>query len=395
LQKYGGRLTLAALHSTLSYILAAGLGVLIAYFMSRAPELRALRLSQFIFIPCAMVALVYFLPDSGGAPGLGDIGAFMGFLVVLGFLVILLSPNIAHLCGAGLFRFLDPQDWTCAEEEIALRPIRKLIDKDHFHQALSDLEKILKTHRPTYEALLLKAKLLHQCGRIDDTAAALLSLIALCQTIPQQLTVMELLASLDEYRREPPAPPAPGIRRVKIHHELVLFQMSAEPPAPHKEIPPGAYDVEEVLHHDRRWLKLAGEDWGNAGMCWEAILDPRQTAAAPQKFGFVRRIARAHEAISHAVKGKPFMRQQAEAQRLFKEASQWIRQDDWPRALPLLQQASACDPDRYEIAYRLVQAARRTGGNDAAARIAAQVLEQSQWTESEEQMIRELMRPAD
>ena len=36
-----------------------------------------------------------------------------------------------------------------------------------YYQALGDLDALLKKHKPTYEALLLHAKLLHHFGRLD------------------------------------------------------------------------------------------------------------------------------------------------------------------------------------------------------------------------------------
>src|ERR1039457_1588182 len=125
------------MHSTVAYVLAAAAGVLIAHFISRAPELRTMRLSQLIFVPVAMVLAVYFLPDGSGSSAGGDIPNFVCFLGIVGFLIILLVPNLAYHCGAGLSNFLDPHDWTQAEEEIALRPIRRLIDKDEFTPALA------------------------------------------------------------------------------------------------------------------------------------------------------------------------------------------------------------------------------------------------------------------
>jgi len=380
------------MHSTLSYLFAAGAGVVIAHFISRAPELRTMRLSQLIFIPVAMVLGVYFLPVGSGSSGTGGLGEFVCFLGVVGFLILLLAPNIAWLCGASLSNFLDPQDWTCAEEEIALRPIRRLIDKDQYAQALADLEEILKKHKPTYEALLIKAKLLHHFGSVDETVATLLSLIELSQTTAQQLAVMELLAFLEGHYQAAPKPIAAGSRRIEIRHELILFQMAGETAPLHKEIPAGAYEVEETMHRYRRWLKLAGEDWGNAEMCWEAVLAGGRPSAAPPKKGFFWRIARMHQAVTTAIRRKPRLQRQAEARKLFQEASQFIRRDDWQKALPLLQEASACDPDHYEIAYRWVQAVRHTAGDSATDQTVSRVLKQGRWTEHEEQMLRQLKR---
>jgi malonyl CoA-acyl carrier protein transacylase len=99
-----------------------------------------------------------------------------------------------------------------------------------------------------------------------------------------------------------------------------------------------------------------------------------------------------HQAITIAIKRKPRRQRQAEAKRLFQEASQFIRREEWQKALPLLQEASVCDPDHYEIAYRWVQAVRHTASDDATEQAVRQVLRQSRWTGHEEQMLRQLQR---
>jgi len=378
------------MHSPLAYIIAAGAGLLVAHWISRAPELRTMRLSQLIFIPAGFVVCLYLSSPTAG------VGEFMGFMVVLGFLILLMIPNIAYLFGASFSNFLDPQDWTSLEEEIALRPIQRLIDKDQFNQALADLDELLKTHKPTYEALLIKAKLLYNLGSVDETVATLLSLIPMSHTTAQQLAVMELLAVLEGQHQEPPKPIVAGTRHIEIHHDLVLFPIDNDgvgnvSPA-HKEIPPGAYKVQIIMHRNHRWLKLAGENWGNAEMCWQAVVADR-AAPVTQKNGLLRRIARTHEAITSALKRKPRRQRKAEARQLFQEAAQHIRRNDWRRAAPLLQEASACDPDHFEIAYRWAQAVRFTSIGDETEQTVAQVLRQSRWTEHEEQMIRELYRP--
>jgi hypothetical protein len=380
------------MHSVLSYIVAAGVGVLIAHFISRAPEWRSMRLSQLVFVPAAMVLCVYFLPEQGAATS-ADMGSFVCFLACVGFLILLLAPNIAHHFGAGLSNFLDNYDWTPTEEEIALRPVKRLIDKDNYRQAIAELDELLKKHKPTYEAVLLKAKLLHHIGRVDETETALLDLIALSNSTEQQLAVMDNLALLEEHHQAPENPPAAGARRIEIHHELVLFQTDGDSRAAYKELPPGTYEVEELMHRNRRWLKLAGDNWGNAAMCWEAILSSRLPPARPPKKGPFQLIARMHQSISAALKGKPRRQLQADAQQLFKEANQFIRCDDWHKALPLLQKASAGDPDRYEFAYRWAQAVRYTANDAVTAKIVGRILQQSRWTEDEEHMLEQLKRP--
>jgi tetratricopeptide (TPR) repeat protein len=379
------------MQSILAYVLAAVAGVVIAHFISRAPELRFMRLSQLILVPACFVAGVYCSSEVGGLMG------FVFFIAVLGVLVLLLAPNLAHLFGSGLSNLLDPQDWTPTEEEIALRPIQRLIDKDQFHPALAELDELLKTHKPTYEALLLKAKLLNHLGGWDEAVTTLLSLIGLSHSTPQQLAVMDYLAGLEQHRPEPPGPVATGTRRIQIRHELVLLQTDAtEGEAPlHKAIPPGTYKVERILHRNRRWLKLAEENWGNAEMCWEAIVASDRPAGAPAKSGLFWRIAQMHGAVTNALKSKriPRRHMQAAAQKLYHEANECIRRDNWPQALPLLQKASEYDPDRYEIAYRWVQAVRQTASDAATAQVVSQVLKQSLWTESEQYMLQELKKP--
>jgi thioredoxin-like negative regulator of GroEL len=372
-------------------IIAAGAGALIAWLLTRAPELRGWRLSQMILVAGGFATASWLLRQTRGEP---DMGAGIVLIVIIVLTAFLLAPNIAFYCGVGLSNFLDPLDWTPAEEKIALRPIRRLIDNDQFYQAVGDLEALLEKHQPTYEALILHAKLLHHFGRLDATAAALLRAIQLSHTAEQQLTVMELLAALEDRLPAAPKPAAPGTRRINIRHELALFPPGAADRLQQRFIPPGDYEVEEMIHGREVWLKLAGEDWGNAKACWEAVLEIPAPAAAPSRKGIFWQIGRMHQAISVALKGKPRHQRQAEADRLLKEANQFIRREDWPAALPLLQKALTCDPHRYEIAYRWVQAVRQTGDPAAAARAINKVLAQSQWSATEQEMLRQLQHQA-
>jgi tetratricopeptide (TPR) repeat protein len=360
------------------YPVVAGFGVLIAYLITRPDELRSMRLSQFILIPLAMILCVA-----------GNKASVVG----IAFLAFLVSPNVTFFLGVGLSNFLDPMDWTPLEEEIALRPIRLLIDRGNYREALAALEELLKKHKPTYEAILLKAKLLHHIGRVDETVAVLPGLIALSNGPAQQLSVMELLDFLEKDHQDPPQPAVPGTRRVEIDHELVLFQLSDDDSKRHKEIPPGTYNIEETIHRNRRWLKLAGEDWGNAEVWWDALLASNRPPAPTPKKGLLWQIARMQQSLTIAIKGKPRQQLKAESQQLFHEAKQFIRQDDWQKAVPLLQKASAADPDRYEIAYRWMLAVRHTANDDVTARAVDQVLQQSQWSKDEQEMLNQVKRP--
>jgi thioredoxin-like negative regulator of GroEL len=309
-------------------------------------------------------------------------------------LVYLLATNLGGIGATSLTNFLDRPDWTPASEEIALRPILRLIDEIRERQALAELEELLAKHQPTYEALLLKAKLLYHVGGGADTAAALLQLIELSKTTQQQLAVMDLLAQLEDLQPPETKPLAPGTRRLSLHHELILFPPDAKDRSLHKTIPAGDYEVGEIPHGNRRWLKLAAEDWGNAQICWEAVQQTRPPAAPPQTGGVFASAARMSERMVRAIKGKPRIHSRAEAQRLLKEANQFIRREDWPLALPVLQKASACDPDCYEIAFRWAQAVRRTPDDATTTQVVDDILRQSRWTDSERQMILQLKRSA-
>lgn len=365
----------------------AGAGVLIAWFLNRVPELQNGRLSQLVLVPGAMVLALWILGQSDGRP---DTVSGVAVILIIVCTAFMLAPSIAFNLGIGLSNFLDPMDWTPAEEELALRPVRRLIDREQYYQALGDLDALLKTHKPTYEALLLHAKLLHHFGRIEDTAACLLQSIQLSHTTAQQLTVMQLLAAIEDRHSSPPQAMARGTRRLRTQHELILFQPHAADRSVHKTIPPAEYEVEETIHRRHRWLKLAAENWGNAETCWEAVREIHRPAPAPSKKGFFWQITRLHQTITLALKGKPRLHAQADADKLLKEANQFIRQEDWQAALPLLQKATAGDPHRYEIVYRWVQAVRHTADDRATRQAVKKALAQEHWSATEQQMLQQL-----
>jgi thioredoxin-like negative regulator of GroEL len=389
-----------------SYIIAFVAGVAIAWFLTQAPELRTWRLFQLVLLPAIFLMMVA-LCQGGGQPNMAG-GVAMVLLIV--FVAFLLAPNIAYHCGVGVSNFLDPMDWTPVEE-IALRPIRRLIDKDRFYEALGDLETLLKKHKPTHEALLMYAKLLHHMGRIEDTSSALLKSLPLAHTADQQLVITQLLAEL-------PAPPPAGLtasqtpRHFSIAHELIVFPPAAVRPVLRplrrspseggsfseggnpqwKLLPPGEYEVRESILDGRLWFVLVGEDWGNTAACWKAVHHADEPVPPPPKKGFLQSVARAHQAVFTAIKGRPRHHQQADANKLFKEAVQFIRREDWRSAQSLLEKANAGDPHRYEIAYRWVQAVRQNSGRPAATAALKKVLEQAQWSENEREMLQQAVQ---
>jgi tetratricopeptide (TPR) repeat protein len=215
-------------------------------------------------------------------------------------------------------------------------------------------------------------------------------MIRLSRTPEQQLAVMELLAGLEAQQRGAAELTVPGTRQRRISHELVLFQAGAADRSVHKPIPAGEYQVDEILVGRQRWLVLKGESWGNVEAYWEAVQEMSAATRAAAKRGLLSQIVRLQESVVLTIKGKPWRRRKEEARLLHKEANQLIRQGDWGAALPFLQKAAAEDPDNYEIAYRLVQAARLVGASANPAAILSKVLNQSRWTEDQKQMLKQL-----
>lgn len=377
------------MHGIVSYIVAALLGLAAAYILTRPPELQTMRLSQFIFLPLAFLAANAVMPRSGDDQQT-VMQCLVEFTLIMVFLAILVAPNIAFFCGAGLTNFLDPMDWTPDEEEIALRPIVRLIDSGRYEEAFDELEALFKTHKPTFEALHLRAKLLNHYQRFPETVAVLLQMVRLSRSPQQQKTAMELFDSLGAHRNIGSNTYKPGSRSVRISHELLLFNAEMENrPAP-REILPGEYSVEEIQVGRDRWLVLAGERWGNLECYWEAV---REEPAQPgPKRGFLYRVASLHQRVFYAVKGKPWRKAKADSKALQKEANEFIRQGDWTRALPLLEKASADDPDCYEIAYRLIQATHHAGTPVQTRFLLDKVLVQSRWTDNELRMLKDLRR---
>jgi hypothetical protein len=102
---------------------------------------------------------------------------------------------------------------------------------------------------------------------------------------------MQMLAFLDENNQESPRAPASGTRRIEIGHDLILFRTSGDDPPLQREIPPGSHEVVEIVHRKRIWLKLSGEDFGNAAICWEAIPPVNRPSPAPPNKGFLSKMA--------------------------------------------------------------------------------------------------------
>jgi hypothetical protein len=219
----------------------------------------------------------------------------------------------------------------------------------------------------------------------------LLSLLPLSKSPDQQLAVLQLLPSVEPEDPGPVEPPARGTRLIEINHPLVLLPI-AHAPKEFQEIQPGPFHVEEVIHRNQLWLKLPGEDWGNAAICWEMVLNISKPKKSSEK-GLFHTIVRMHKAVGAAIHGKPIGQRRSEAWHLLNEANQFIRRDEWRNALPLLKKASSTDPERYEIVYRWVQAVRHTADDATTARAVKRALQQNQWSFDQQEMLERLQMP--
>src|SRR5258708_6756854 len=117
-------------------IVVGSLGFLLAYLLSRPPELRPLRLSQLILVPAGTILGFNLLAHARGLVGVANFENGTMYVAVTGFMGVLLAPNIAFHLGQRFCNFLDPQDWTPLVQEIKLRPIQRMIERDQYHEAL-------------------------------------------------------------------------------------------------------------------------------------------------------------------------------------------------------------------------------------------------------------------
>ncbi len=355
-------------------LIAAGIGL--AHLVSRAPELHRLRRIQAICFPVILLVGFGLLPFGSGRNALGDLACFTAFLVPVALMAILLAPSLAFNCGAGFVTFLDPPNWTPAHEEIRLGHVQKMIDHDRHQDALDELEELLKKHEPTYEALLLKTKLLFHFTSHNASAATLLQMIPLCRSFQQQMAVMESLQALvRQFACVPVSRTAESPTQFELMHELLLFEGRGNDLSRHKMIEPGTYEVEEIRVGQARWIKLKGTDWGNHLACWESV---RRVAAVEPSLG--RRVARR---LLAAPDGEPMVLAQAKARELLKQALQLTDEEKWGEAVSVLHEAFRYDPRNYEIAFRLMEAARRNGSKARTRDLLKEVGRMGTWTERE------------
>jgi hypothetical protein len=350
-------------------------GMALAHFLSRAPELTRIRRVQLVCIPVVLIVGYSLLPTGGGRD-LGDMARFTAYLIPAFLLALLLAPSIAFHCGNGLMNFLEAPDWTPLEEEIRLNPIRKLIDHGRHRDALHELEGLLAKHGLSYEALLLKTKLLFHFSSYCETTTTLLQMIRLSKTEEQQLAVMESLRLLEKEFACFAAPK--GMEKsetVRVDHELILFEIDDKGLSKHRVIPPGDYEVEECIRDRTRWLKVKGSNWGNRLACWESARSPLGARSGWQVW------------LGKLVSGsRPARRagpDRVKARELLRRGVLLTQEQRWQEAVTILRQAFEQDPVNHEIAYRLMEAVRCSGSSEQAGQLLEEIVKSGSWTEQE------------
>jgi tetratricopeptide (TPR) repeat protein len=176
------------------YAFLVTVGLTIGFIGTMPSDLRRLRLMQMVLVPVLLSGMYFQIPK--GPLAVEDLLAFLLYLWPLGMLAALLAPNIAWFCGYGIQSAIDPQDWTSCDEEIVLKPVNQLIEREDYQAAYKTLEDLLERHRPTYHALLLRAKLQYHFGKIKQARQTLLKMIELAQHPDQQLAAMRLYHEL-------------------------------------------------------------------------------------------------------------------------------------------------------------------------------------------------------
>jgi len=360
-------------------VLPGAAGATLAHFLSRAPELARMRRIQMVCVPVVVVLGCALLPGAGAAT-IGDVARLPAFVLTMFVLAILIAPSIAFHCGASFVNFIDPQNWTPSKEDIALNPIRKLIERDRHREALDELERLLQTHEPSYEALLLKTKLLFHFSSHCAAVVTLLEMIRLSRTPAQQMAVMESLHVLENdfgCVAMPRMAESPTV--FSVDHELILFDTQVCDLSQHETILPGSYEVDEVIQGHVRWLKLKGSGWGNQLACWEGAQKP--AAAAGNWRGDLAKMAVPEQRTPRPVLA------QAKARELKKRAIGLMQEERWEEAVATLHRAFHCDPGNHEIAYRLMDAARHRGSELEMQELLEEVVKSGSWTEQELELL--------
>ena len=146
-----------------SDLLLAGLGLFIGFITTSPLELRHRRLFHMVLVPVLLVGMRQLIPD--GRDVAANLAGFTGFLVPMLLLALLLAPGVGWIVSGALVRVLENPDNGPAPA-LELHQVRRRISSGLNEEAYGLLTRNLRSTKPTYEALYLKAALEQEMGMI-------------------------------------------------------------------------------------------------------------------------------------------------------------------------------------------------------------------------------------
>jgi hypothetical protein len=146
-----------------SDLLLAGLGLFIGFITTSPMELRHRRLFHMALVPVLLVGMRQLIPD--GRDVAANLAGFIGFLVPMLLLALLLAPGVGWIVSGALVRVLENPD-NGPVPALELHQVRRRISSGLNEEAYGLLTRNLRSTKPTYEALYLKAALEQKMGMI-------------------------------------------------------------------------------------------------------------------------------------------------------------------------------------------------------------------------------------
>ena len=144
-----------------SDLLLAGLGLFIGFITTSPMELRHRRLFHMALVPVLLVGMRQLIPD--GRDVAANLAGFTGFLVPMLLLALLLAPGVGWIVSGALVRVLENPD-NGPVPALELHQVRRRISSGLNEEAYGLLTRNLRSTKPTYEALYLKAALEQEMG---------------------------------------------------------------------------------------------------------------------------------------------------------------------------------------------------------------------------------------
>ena len=178
-----------------SDLLLAGLGLCLGFIVTHPVELRHRRLLHMALIPALLVGMRLLIPD--GRDVTTNVSGFMGFLVPMILLAVLLAPSLGWIVSGALVNVLDNPD-NRPVHTLELHQVRRRIRSGLIEEAYQLLTRNLRSTKPTYEAMYLKAALEQEMGMTVRARRTVRQMGRFASHGTQKQFVAEVLRSLQE-----------------------------------------------------------------------------------------------------------------------------------------------------------------------------------------------------